>query len=166
MVAGISAIPAIKVVAPRTYAEGWFDRNTDYGRRMKMSWTNIVQELENDIWSRRAQVYIGNNEDAVDDKPCTTTIQVLARDPKNGINQKKLFLIAHMRSLDLLRGLPVDVAIWNVLISAISHMISVPIGGITISTTSAHIYTRDMWMMEKNMGRNAFCLSSMEHISN
>lgn len=72
-------------------------------------WDKVKTELINDIFSRRAILYLANeNDNKSKDYPCTIALQFLIRD-------NKLNLIVTMRSNDLYLGFPNDVAIFTLL---------------------------------------------------
>ena len=150
VITGTSVKPQLMDIAPKTYKAGYFDTKTDYGTRAGTHWMDAVNALLDDKESRSAQFTIAKNTDRPNDKPCTLAVQAQIRN-------NTFHLTAFMRSLDVVRGLAVDVQIWNILAEAMnaelrkSLMCRLNMGTLTIFAANAHLYYIDY---EKNAYQN------------
>lgn len=135
--------------------------NSAYGSRMfdslikNSQFENVLQELKNDPDSRRALMLINNRfdlEKAVThgskDVPCTVSIQLLVRN-------RKLHMVANMRSNDIIWGLPYDVFSFTSLQEAICDILKNELGIVddvgtyTHLAGSLHIYERHFELAKK-----------------
>ncbi|PLX82251.1 MAG: hypothetical protein C0617_14055 [Desulfuromonas sp.] len=107
----------------------------------------LVEKLRKDPDSRQAvlQIYLPQADWAPTlDVPCLCQIQFLIRD-------HKLHAIATMRSQDVFRGMPYDVAWMSLLQEHISMQLNIDLGSFTHVCGSLHLYQADMPLVEQLM---------------
>jgi thymidylate synthase len=130
------------------YEEESSDGKTIYGgygpRLLKMhnkhnQIKNVIALLKAKPDSRRAVIQLFDAADIVGNKieiPCTSTLQFLIR-------QKRLHLIANMRSNDAYKGLPHDVFAFTMLQELIACSLGMKLGIYKHSVGSLHLYDKD-----------------------
>lgn len=101
------------------------------------NWDRMIRVLRTDPSSRRAVLDVYDSEISLDpsvkDSPCACTLQFLIRDGR-------LHLIAHMRSNDVIWGLPYDVFFFTMLQELLAHELERPLGTYTHMVGSLHLY--------------------------
>lgn len=100
---------------------------------------NAIRQLRESPTSRRAVIQIFDAEDNAKrhkEVPCTTTLQLLLR-------ERKLHLIATMRSNDAWLGLPHDVFCFTMLQEAVARILGVDLGTYRHFAASMHLYEDD-----------------------
>ena len=137
-VAGFTDLNALRAVAPLTFDSGIFRlRQINYGERISEQLPTLIDTLRNDIYTREAVLIIANGEDKPGLRPCPETFQVIFRE---GHYHGYL----HMRSLDVVRGLPNDFVIWGVMLQVIANCMHGKAGDLTIYSPLAHIYEQHL----------------------
>lgn len=119
----------------------------NYGFRLRSHWRkdqleNIVADLQRSSHSRRAVASLWDpREDSSSSNPvCLTTIQAVIR-------QRKLHLMANIRSNDMFRAYPLNaVALAALQVYLARELEEVEIGPLEITSISAHIYS-DCWAL-------------------
>jgi thymidylate synthase len=115
-----------------------------YGRRIFLKderygsqWENALAQLRNDPASRRAMLVFPSHDclARIDTKdvPCAISFQLTIRDGA-------LHGTTHMRSNDIMYGLPYDVFFFTMLQELASLELDIPLGHYTHMTESLHIY--------------------------
>ena len=151
-------------------AYGWYLR-TD-------NWTKCLKELLFYPTSRRAITSLGatilsekvSTSVAREYTPCTMTLHLLVDNKTNYQRplNPSINLIAHMRSLDLVRGLPTDMAMFSqFLCRSVAYLNQqkdfdkeppyIP-GTITILANTAHVYINSFDILEKRLAGDIECL--------
>jgi thymidylate synthase len=154
-----------KVIMESCYGHKIFARN-DQG---KSQWDNIVHLLQEDPATRRAvlSLYDGgfNLGPHSKDVACICTIQFLIRDGR-------LDAITHMRSNDVIWGLPYDLFLVTMLQEYLSQILSVDLGIYYHFANSMHLYERHFKLAENILNDNTFLgyyemlpMSDIGHIS-
>ena len=135
IIAGYTDLNALRVVAPRTFDAGYFRYNLiNYPERIKNQWDRVIQTLKMDRYSRRAVMTIANSAiDRYSELPCPQTFQVLYRN-------NELHGHLHMRSLDVVRGLPNDFLVWSTVLQVLAWIMDFDVGTLTITCPCAHMY--------------------------
>lgn len=113
-----------------------------YGPRVRNQLPQVVDELTADPDSRRAMVYVGDNQDLAvvrsgreTDMPCTATWQFTVRGGR-------LNMLVSMRSWDLVWGLGYDLPVFVTAQRLVAHALRLPVGDYTHVAGSGHIYER------------------------
>ena len=133
MIAGGIDRSYIAAVAPSV--AGYFvDDNVDYGPRINIQ--RVVDTLRDDPLSRRAVAIIGDNADKPSEQRCPQFAQWLLRD-------NVLHCIVTFRSQDVVRGLPYDMYMWNVVTQVIQRSTGAVLRKLTINAGSSHLYLAD-----------------------
>lgn len=99
-------------------------------------WDRVIRTLRNGAGSRNAVIQIFSNSDATPenrDKPCTCTLQFVIRDDC-------LHLHVHMRSNDVIRGLPHDVFSFTIMQEIAARQLDKDLGSYFHSVASLHLY--------------------------
>jgi len=107
-------------------------------------WDYVKRELQDDSDSRRAVIHIRVPDDSIDaklDVPCTLALQFFIRD-------KKLYMITHMRSSDLILGLAYDVPAFTFFQELLAFELGVEVGEYIHFSNSLHIYRKHYKMVE------------------
>lgn len=127
-----------------TLNSAYGDRIFNRGVEFRNQWQMVVDELMKDPDSRRAVIHIRDIQDTFDkpDVPCTLTLQFFIR-------YKKLHMISHMRSNDLILGACYDVPIFTVLQEVMSNDLRVELGSYMHMANSLHVYEKHFDMVEK-----------------
>ena len=140
LIGGFFDLDLIKAVAPNANHK-LFERQSDYGERVRTQVPLILDELMNDNHSRRAVLqFNGTLHTGTDNIACTLTSQYLMR--------QFLFSSTYtMRSWDLALGFPNDIVMFSMLTQAIHRVL----GGnefspstLRINAMSAHLYHETM----------------------
>ena len=146
ILAGYTDLEALRAVAPKT-TERYYDPNAMswYGEEVGRQMPEIIRELELDMDSRKALLYIGAGRVRPEDKTCSVTMQFLIRDDM-------LQTIVNMRSWDMYLGLPYDLPMFAMLCQAVRSHFRLQQGIITVNVGSAHIYSENFklhpWTIE------------------
>lgn len=114
--------------------EGRLESN--YGFWLRRTLPNAIYALENELDTRRAVAYIGNessyNPGRID-VPCTNMMQFIIRD-------EMLNVIVTMRSQDVFYGLRNDLAAFQFFGEAVAAIFGTPLRRLYINIGSLHIY--------------------------
>jgi thymidylate synthase len=136
VVAGIYNFESIKKVAPSADL-GLFSAEGAYGPRMAGQLDVVVKTLGLNPTSRQAVVFVGRPEDTCSNElPCTISMQFLIRN--RWVNS-----VVSMRSWDLVKGLPYDVAVFGGLTMAVARTLGLSPGLVMVTAGSGHIYESD-----------------------
>ena len=115
-----------------------FTRAMAYGPRTVGTIEKLIYTLANDHNNRQAYAHIGRpGEEGSENLPCTLGLHFLRRG-------QYLTTVAHMRSLDVLKGLPVDVMMFGAMTQIIANCLGLVAGEVTIKPSSAHVYLADV----------------------
>ena len=131
-IAGVFKHDQIARVAPNAKLE-LFTNQSAYGPRVGRQMHKIVKELLANKHSRRAVMILGRPEEALADRPCTTSLQFR-------ITGKYMNTIATMRSSDAVGGLPYDLIQFGLMSQVIASCIDKRAGNLTINIADAYIY--------------------------
>lgn len=108
--------------------------NGAYGPPIAEQIEYVIRTLRNDELSRQAIINIWRNRPGSSkDIPCTLNFQFMIRD-------KKLHLIAHMRSNDVWLGLPYDLFNFTQIQAYVARVLNMGIGTYTHFVGSLHLY--------------------------
>lgn len=134
LVGGIFDLDLIRQVAPNANIK-LYEKQSDYGIRVRNQVPIIIEELRNDIESRRAVIqFNGTLHLGTDNVACTLGAQFLVR-------QKKFYSHFFMRSWDAVLGLPNDVVMFGMLSQAIERCVVKCLHNIiTVTAGSFHLY--------------------------
>lgn len=136
LVGGFFDLDLIKAVAPNAN-HALFEKQSDYGARVRDQVPLVIEELKRDRMSRRAVIqYNGNLHTGTDDIACTLTSQYLIR-------QFAFRSTYTMRSWDLVLGFPNDIIMFGMLSKAIQRAIGIDEfepSLLRVNAMSAHIY--------------------------
>ncbi|MEQ8443866.1 MAG: thymidylate synthase [Alphaproteobacteria bacterium] len=124
------------VTANGAYGPRLFGENAGSRRAGTSEWNRVIRTLEHGPGSRNAVIQLFSNSDATQgnkDKPCTCTLQF-------AIRNDLLFLHTHMRSNDVIKGLPHDVFSFTMLQEMAAHQLGIGIGSYYHSVASLHLY--------------------------
>ena len=128
-------------------SDGAYIRGSCYGKRIfdrdgtsLSQWDALVRLLRSDPASRRAMLSVQQTpiqalDIASPDVPCVTTCQFLVRDGR-------LDAIVHMRSNDVIWGLPYDVFLFTMLQEMLSLELGVDLGRYHHFAGSLHLYDK------------------------
>ena len=149
--AGTFDVEQIKVAAPKA-DHSLFTPQMAYGPRAADEMYRAYRELSETPDSRRAVVFIAKDEDYLDrsNQPCTTTIQFLRRD--------KVDAVVSMRSWDLAKGMPYDLALFCIVTQAMAKCFDAEAGHVTVVAGSAHIYEGE-YNKSPDLGRGYILLN-------
>lgn len=123
-------------VAPKSSLE-LFTSNMAYGPRIYSQWEDVIAELTESPDSRRAVMFVGTPNEAIEDLPCTKTIQFIRRNDQ-------LITLVTMRSWDVYKGLPYDIMMFTALAQVTAKILGLEAGHVSIAAGSAHIYESDI----------------------
>jgi thymidylate synthase len=126
---------------------GWFDGVTakDYGRAFFSQLPTVIKLLQKNPATRQAVIRLPGDT-------CLESVQFLWREIiMDGVIVNVLLCIANFRSIDAVKGLPLDLEILRRLASYVSTMLSDLVlfdqAPITINAGSFHIYFDDIEMV-------------------
>ncbi|HYC88787.1 MAG TPA: thymidylate synthase [Thermoanaerobaculia bacterium] len=109
-------------------------------------WQQLTDTLRDDVHSRRAILSLWDiarpTTSDVKDVPCTCTIQFLIRD-------HAVHAVVHMRSNDVIWGLPYDFFFFTMLQELLAEQLNLPLGTYTHFASSMHIYDRHFALAEQ-----------------
>ncbi|RYE54311.1 MAG: hypothetical protein EOP48_12600, partial [Sphingobacteriales bacterium] len=134
-----------KVIKESCYGHKIFEKNN----KGISQWSNVVNLLSEDRDTRRAVLSL--YESTTDfgafskDVSCICTIQFLIRD-------NKLDAITHMRSNDVMWGLPYDLFLVTMLQEYLALTLSVPLGRYYHFANSMHLYERHFKLATEILG--------------
>jgi Thymidylate synthase len=155
------------------YSKNWDSISEDtmhisdscYGAKIfqqSANWNNLVTELRNDLYSRRAVINLYSSEKTLGqnlkDVACTTSFQFLVRN-------NKLDLIVTMRSNDVIWGLPNDVFFFTMLQEYLAIILNVEVGEYYHQVGSLHIYDKHLKMMNEVLESNRYTRFTMPEMS-
>jgi hypothetical protein len=134
MVAGTYDEEVIKYAAPNVDIS-LYDPRLMYGPRLGDQVAKIVQALQDDPFTRRAILMLGDSSEGCGaGQPCTTSLQFFIR-------HGDLYTTVNMRSQDMVRGLPYDLVMFGGLAQVIANQLGIAARTVTINQGSAHVYT-------------------------
>jgi thymidylate synthase len=122
----------------------WADKNGDlgpvYGKQLLdfngvNQIKNLIKQIKQDRFSRRNLYMMWNPKD-VDNMqlpPCHYSFQLVGY-------KDKLDIVVSMRSLDLFIGLPYDMLMYSIILSAICKEVNLKPGEVIINAADCHIY--------------------------
>lgn len=121
----------------------------------------VASVLEKDSFSRRAVIPMyGTDIDHLDleakDVPCTIAIEFRIRDAA-------LHCRAIMRSQDILWGMGNDLPTFSFLHEIVAALLGVPLGNLTVSVGSFHVYESRIKMFNAIIANNAYDNSCVWH---
>jgi thymidylate synthase len=110
----------------------------------------VIKQLKDRPTSRQAVIQFFSNSDLDnDDPPCTCTLQFFVRN-------RKLHLIAHMRSNDAFKGLPHDIFAFTWIQEMISRSLGLDLGNYQHMVGSLHLYEEDLEKAKKYLDEGWF----------
>ena len=133
--AGIFDKQAIQRIAPNAKLE-LFTGQSAYGPRVKCQLPKVVDELCTDNSSRRAILLIAHDDDNLDKRPCTTSMQFLIQNS----GARVLHTIVNMRSSDAIWGLPYDIIQFGMMAEMMAIVVGVLVGSVVVHLANAHVY--------------------------
>ena len=149
----------IIVKAPSKGDRSLFTEQMAYGPRLKKPLVNVIHALEEDPNSRRAIAHISRPEDACGpDTPCTTMLQFFLR-------EDQLHMDVHMRSWDLVFGLPVDIAVFGIIGQVIAKCFKVEPGSMMIHAGSLHRYAETAHLAITHQKTDGFGRTAISYLS-
>ncbi len=110
-----------------------------FGERPNDQLARVISSLKSKPDSRQAVVQLFDRHDTLDyhrDIPCTCTMQFVIRD-------RRLHMLASMRSNDAWLGLPHDVFAFTMIQELVARSLGVELGEYRHSVGSLHLYDRD-----------------------
>ena len=134
LIGGIFELGLIKDVAPKANLK-LYEKQSDYGLRVRNQVPLVIDELKRDRNSRRAVIqFNGTLHFGTDNIACTMNAQFLIR---NGT----FIGIFNMRSWDIVYGLPMDLMMFGGLTRAIARCVGeFPIVELNVNASSMHLY--------------------------
>lgn len=133
-IAGVFDHDQIARIAPNAKLE-LFTNQAAYGPRVGNQMYNIITKLRRDPQTRQAVMILGDRDERLEDRPCTTSLQFRA--DKFG---KVLDTIVTMRSSDAVWGLPYDLIQFGMMSQVIAACAFMCTGSLIINIGDAHIY--------------------------
>lgn len=133
-VAGIFKHDQIARIAPRAKLDLFTDQAA-YGPRVGKQIFDVIEELRNDDYSRRAVIILARPDEALENRPCTTSLQFRANKFGNVLDT-----IVSMRSSDAVWGLPYDLIQFGLISQVIAACVGMFPGTTIINIGDAHIY--------------------------
>jgi hypothetical protein len=109
------------------YTEGWLE--------------HVICTLEADAKSRQAVIYIPGDF-RTGYMPCWMSFSFI-------VKFERLNMMMHSRSVDLIKGLPYDINVFNYALRGAAHALGVAPGYIAASMGNPHIYIEDVPLAEK-----------------
>lgn len=148
-VSGCDKVAPIAYYAPRWLNfsdDGVHIRGSCYGNRIfsptegESQWTRMLTLLKSDLQTRRAILSVQQPADEAlrpssNDVPCVTSCQFVVRDGK--VNA-----ILHMRSNDVIWGLPYDVFFFTMIQEMLALSLNLDLGDYYHFAGSMHVYSR------------------------
>jgi thymidylate synthase len=148
-------------------------RGSCYGYRIfgrsnggQSQWERMLALLHADASSRRAVLDLYDPEVGLraetKDSPCATSLQFLIR-------RGRLHLVTHMRSNDVIWGLPYDVFVFTMLQELLASELGVQLGSYLHVVGSLHLYERHIGLARRIVGAGlgpAFEMPSMSSHKN
>lgn len=131
-VAGIFDINLIKAVAPNAN-HNLYKYQSDYGPRCIQQFQRAQSILREDPFSRRAIVYLNNQDQPIHDQACTTSLQFFVRG-------NALHTAVNMRSWDIVFGLPMDIMMFSLVAQIMAATLGYQSGNIAVNAASLHLY--------------------------
>lgn len=131
-IAGVGDIDQIARVAPKANLS-LFTGQSIYGPRAGSQPAEVIEELLADRNSRRAVIILGKPNEALADRPCTTSLQYQIVD-------NKLETVVSMRSSDAVYGLPYDLTQFGMMSQMIAQCVNASLGKLIVNIGNAHIY--------------------------
>ena len=150
--------------------DGRFITGSCYGHKIfkkgpngKNQWNSLINLLKDDPGSRRAVLSLYDNSEGLSlipkDVPCTCSLQFLIRN-------KKVNIIVHMRSNDIILGLPYDFFFFSFLQELLASTLNLGIGIYTHIAGSLHLYHNHFKLAEKILASDTYEKFSMSTIEN
>lgn len=112
-----------------------------YGPRVRDHLERVVEQLHADPTTRQATAVVWDSSDprpSSRDVPCTVSFTFYNE------HAGELGLSVHMRSSDVWMGLPYDLMMFTTLQSSVANALDAEVGHLWISTTSLHLYERNL----------------------
>ncbi len=97
----------------------------------------LINILKSDKESKKAYLSLWDNEDKLEEITCLTGFHFYIKD-------NHLFAVTHMRSNELLRLLPVDIAFGVAVQEYVASSLNLPLGSYTHQVASLVLYTKDV----------------------
>lgn len=135
LVGGIFELDLIREVAPNANIK-LFEKQSDYGARVRNQIPLVIEELTADPFSRRAVIqFNGGLHLGGDNIACTLNAQFLKREPC-------FFSLYTMRSWDLTFGFPNDIVMFGMLSAAVARCIhhNSHWNEVSVTAGSLHLY--------------------------
>lgn len=132
-IAGVFNMSEMKRIAPNANLN-LFGPMSSYGLRVGEQVNWIINELKEDMYSRRAVLVLADDKEHLHDRPCTTSMQFYTR---NGI---VLYTTITMRSSDAVWGLPYDFIQFGMMSMMIANCLGCAPGHMQINIANGHIY--------------------------
>lgn len=136
VLAGVFNFEALERVAPKA-ALGLFSEDGAYGPRLATQLQLIVHELARNPGTRQAVAFVGRPHDTCSNSlPCTGMMQFILRD-------RRLYCFVTMRSWDLIKGLPYDIAVFGGVTAAVARVLGAVPTRVHVRAGSGHLYLDD-----------------------
>lgn len=133
MVSGEFHLDAIAKAAPKSDLSLW-EKQSDYGVRIRDQMPKVLQLLRDDRWTRRAIAYFNHGKHfQSDDLACSTCLHFMVRNDT-------LETTMNVRSWDLAYGMPMDIMTHGIVAQVMARAANVQIGELFATANSAHVY--------------------------
>lgn len=136
IIAGFFDINVIARASKTTNLALW-EKQSDYGPRIKAQLPAVIDMLRKDKDSRRAVVYFNSPLPPYDDLACSTALHFLIRNDT-------LEAIMNVRSWDLVMGMPMDIMSHGILSQVVARCLNVQAGNLYATANSAHVYANSL----------------------
>jgi hypothetical protein len=151
MISGEFYLDAIIAAAPKSDITLW-EKQSDYGTRIRDQMPEVLQLLRDDRWTRRAVAYFNHGKHfQSDDLACSTALHFMIRNDT-------LETTMNVRSWDLAFGLPMDIMTHGIVAQVMALAANVQTGDLYATANSAHVYATTMHLasaerdLEFNLG--------------
>jgi len=147
----------------REFSDDGVHLNGAYGMRVGISIYEAINKIRNDKDTRQCIIPILNYRDIINetkDIPCTTNLHFMIRN-------NKLDLHVHMRSSDIIWGIPYDVFMFTMLQEILANTLQIDVGNYYYTSNSLHVYKQHYGMLEKmSEGCNSFKNYNFSNLAN
>ena len=141
MISGDFHIDAIRKASLKTNLKLW-EKQSDYGARIKEQMPKVIQLLRDDRWTRRAVAYFNHPHHwQTDDLACTTALHFMIRNDT-------LETTMNVRSWDLAWGMPMDLMTHGIVAQVVARCLNVASGDLYATGNSVHLYPKTMALAE------------------
>jgi hypothetical protein len=134
-IAGTSELAPLKSVAPGAKHE-LFGLNSYYGPRTASQFPRVIEELRENVGTRRAVIMVAHPEDSPQTVPCTLSLQF----QKETEDSSTLYTTVTMRSSDMVWGMPYDIIQFSMVSYAVARCVGLKYYNLVIQAANAHVY--------------------------